>query len=453
MPLAWIHNLPRDEAEKFASELGVSVQGTLDELQKRLKEKWRALKVCLPPQITDKFAASTDVAGPSAIKIQAGDVRAQSCYAQSKLRGNVVSELVTSISILTDTEPERVFRFLVRAKQVYDLKLVTDGEFLALLVARTAGKLMNIISGHLRLSSDWALVCSDILSQFLPPRVRESFLFKYVLDRFQGHREDLAQFITSVVNAAGILEYHVSESALVRRIVQNIHPSVRPWLTFESEPRSVEELYALTSHIAEARAVDQRRESLECCVPGGKVSRDERDRCPISMVMTESPRPRSREIRCYKCTRVGHIAKNCLSSNVPVVRRQGNGGRRSEVKDPLELRAPESERSAQRILPVKDGGHIPWVMLTIKNYCMPAILDSGSSFSFVRQDVFQQIQSLGLPCVIKEANHKINTASGHSRVIKEAVSLQLKIHSFSWKYDFLVFDNSPMPCILGLDFL
>ncbi|PNF39908.1 hypothetical protein B7P43_G18182, partial [Cryptotermes secundus] len=246
--------------------------------------------------------------------------------AQSKLRGNVLSELVRSIPILTDTEPERVFRFLVRAKQVYDLKLVTDREFLAMLVARTAGRLMNIISGHLRLSSDWALVCSDIVSEFLPPRIREIFLFKYVLDRFQGHREDLAQFITSVVNAAGILEYHVSESALVCRIVQNMHPSVRPWLTFESEPRSVEELYALASRVAEARAVDQRRESAECRVPGEKVSRDERDRCPISMVTTESSRPRSREVRYYKCTLVGHIAKNCLSSNAPIVRRQGNMG-------------------------------------------------------------------------------------------------------------------------------
>jgi hypothetical protein len=38
-------------------------------------------------------------------------------------------------------------------------------------------------------------------------------------------------------------------------------------------------------------------------------------------------------------------------------------------------------------------------------------------------------------------------------VIKEAVLLQIKLHSFSWKYDFLVFGDSPVPCILGADFL
>ncbi|PNF34291.1 hypothetical protein B7P43_G16460 [Cryptotermes secundus] len=141
MPLAWIHNLPREYAEKFASELGVSVQGTLDYLPKKLKDKWRALEACLPPHITDKFAASTDVAGTSMVKIQRGVVHAQVSYAQ------------------------------------------------------------------------------NILSVFLPPRIRESPLSKYALDLFKSHTEDLAQFIMSVLSAAGILEYQVSESALVRLIV------------------------------------------------------------------------------------------------------------------------------------------------------------------------------------------------------------------------------------------
>jgi hypothetical protein len=93
------------------------------------------------------------------------------------------------------------------------------------------------------------------------------------------------------------------------------------------------------------------------------------------------------------------------------------------------------------------------VTLTIKGYCLPAILDSGSSYSFIRREVFQQIKSLGLPCSVKTANHTIHMAAGHSCVITEAVSLQIKLHSFSWKYDFLVLGDSPVPCTLGADFL
>jgi hypothetical protein len=51
MPLAWIYNLPREDAEKLAIAFGVSVQGTLDELRKKLK-KLRAVEKYLLPQST-----------------------------------------------------------------------------------------------------------------------------------------------------------------------------------------------------------------------------------------------------------------------------------------------------------------------------------------------------------------------------------------------------------------
>jgi hypothetical protein len=43
MPMDWIHNISKEEAEKLAMELSVPVQGTLDELRKKLKEKYKAL--------------------------------------------------------------------------------------------------------------------------------------------------------------------------------------------------------------------------------------------------------------------------------------------------------------------------------------------------------------------------------------------------------------------------
>jgi hypothetical protein len=63
MPLAWIHNLPTEEGEMMAAELGVSIQGTLDELRKRLKEKWRAVEHFLPPRGAEASEAGMGVAG------------------------------------------------------------------------------------------------------------------------------------------------------------------------------------------------------------------------------------------------------------------------------------------------------------------------------------------------------------------------------------------------------
>ena len=237
----------------------------------------------------------------------------------------MISDLVKNIPMLNSVDPEQVFLFLVRAREVYDLKLVSDEVFLALLVARTSGRIMAVISRHLQTFSGWGMVCSDILATFLPSRIRETFLSRYILCRFQGHDEDLFHFITSVVTAASILDYGVSELELARRIIQNMHPSVRSWLTFESEPKSIEELYGLASRVAEARAVEQCRSGPERAVLGRNVSRDEQGIRPISMLTRVGSRSPKGEIRCFRCTKLGHVARDCRSSHAPVVRRQGNG--------------------------------------------------------------------------------------------------------------------------------
>jgi hypothetical protein len=122
------------------------------------------------------------------------------------------------------------------------------------------------------------------------------------------------------------------------------------------------------------------------------------------------------------------------------------------VRDFVEVRAPESEHPRCRTCPVRVAGFSPWVMLTIGD-CLPAILDSGSSFSFVRRDVFKQIQSLGLPSRVETTNRPLHVASGQSCVIKDAVSLQIQLLSFSWRYTFLVLEESSVLSILGADFL
>jgi hypothetical protein len=40
------------------------------------------------------------------------------------------------------------------------------------------------------------------------------------------------------------------------------------------------------------------------------------------------------------------------------------------------------------------GNGIPWVLLSIKDFCLPAMLDSGPSVPFVIQDVLEKIKEL-----------------------------------------------------------
>jgi hypothetical protein len=106
--------------------------------------------------------------------------------------------MVKNLPVLVNTEPGYVFTFHVRAQEIFDLNLLADIDFLALLVAKTTGRLMQIIADHMRVSSTWCSVCNEILATFFPPRIREEFLAKHVLDRFQSATEDLVQFNKSV---------------------------------------------------------------------------------------------------------------------------------------------------------------------------------------------------------------------------------------------------------------
>jgi hypothetical protein len=142
--------LPREEAEKLAVEFGVPVDGTLDDLRKRLKEKWRAVEH-LPPQGVGASEEGMGVAGSSAGS--AGGVHTQVNYLQAKLRGNVTTDMVKNLPLLVDNEPGNVFAFLVKAQEMFDLNLVLDVDFLALLVAKTTGRLAQIVANHMRASS------------------------------------------------------------------------------------------------------------------------------------------------------------------------------------------------------------------------------------------------------------------------------------------------------------
>jgi hypothetical protein len=100
------------------------------------------------------------------MKVEGGDVHDHGSYFQMKLKGIVVTGLVKNIPVLSNTEPEAVFGFLARASEIHRLNLVSDEEFLALLVARTTGRITQIFGVHLSATFNLDSVCTEILSIF-----------------------------------------------------------------------------------------------------------------------------------------------------------------------------------------------------------------------------------------------------------------------------------------------
>jgi hypothetical protein len=178
-----------------------------------MMDHWTIMEPYLP---SANIAKCTQIANP----VQSGiDSLGGQASSLSKVKLKLASELITAIPLLASTDSEQVLQFLIRATQVVEMKLLTDSEFMALLMSRTSGRVMQILGAHIGTGNDWGMGRSEIISNFLPAQVKEQFLTSHVLERFQASGKNLTNYVMSVVAAAKTLEYEGPEQQLVRRMV------------------------------------------------------------------------------------------------------------------------------------------------------------------------------------------------------------------------------------------
>jgi hypothetical protein len=301
------------QLEELASQLGLKTDGTLDDLRRRVKEIWPASEPFLP---SPSSAAESTFVTKSEYQIT-GPLGRDSSYL-SKMKIKLVEDSIKNIPVLADTDPENSLKFLIRVKGVYALNLITDVEFLPLLVSRTSGRITQILGAHVFSNQTWGIVRSEIINTFLPPLVKKRFLASYVLNRFQHPSEDLNCYIMAVVATAGILGFEGPESRLVQRMVQNLHPQVKGHLLFATKPESVQDLFSLATAVAEAVAVDEQRKSLTAATQRGEAFRS----VARSMVVAgSSVAMADRRGKCWGYGAWGHLQRSC-----PAVRTSLNSG-------------------------------------------------------------------------------------------------------------------------------
>jgi hypothetical protein len=142
MPVTWIHDLSKQHEEELASQLGLTIDGTLDELRKRVKERWTDMEPYLHSQSAAKSSLVTKPVQQNVDPV----VYQGNCL--SKIKIKLATDLISGIPVLSGTDPE-ILKFLIRAKQVFELKLISDPELMTVLIKRTSGRITQILSAHL----------------------------------------------------------------------------------------------------------------------------------------------------------------------------------------------------------------------------------------------------------------------------------------------------------------
>jgi hypothetical protein len=123
MPLAWIHELSKQQLDSSARQLGLPCEGTLDELRKRVREKWTAIETYLPSQPSAKSFQTLNTARSvtNSNNPDTGSV--------NKIRVKLVTDLIANIPILVELTPESTLKFLIHVNNIIELKLISTTEF------------------------------------------------------------------------------------------------------------------------------------------------------------------------------------------------------------------------------------------------------------------------------------------------------------------------------------
>jgi hypothetical protein len=232
----------------LASQLGLSTDGTLDDLRKRVKEKWSTVEPYLPSQSAAKsFLLRTLVQQNMDPSMHQGN-----CL--SKIKIKLLTDLISGIPVLSGTDPEEILKFLIRAKGVFDLKLISESEFMVLLISRTVGRITQILGAHLGSAQRWAMVQSEIISTFLSPRVKEGFL----AFNLRGRSKHLCYVSSGGCRDFGLHWLGISTSG---------PHGAKP--TSEGKPEFVRDLFSLATTVAEAVAVEEQRKRVSAAVKPG----------------------------------------------------------------------------------------------------------------------------------------------------------------------------------------
>jgi hypothetical protein len=137
MTVGWIDDMPKQQLQEQASQLGLPVNGNLNDLRIRVKEMWIAIKGHFSSHLTNR----TDF--PSVQTPAAHDGSPS-----RKMKLKLVTEMIKNVPVLEDADPQRVLTFLIRVKEAHNLHLVTSCEFISLLLSRTSGRTHNSDHGH-----------------------------------------------------------------------------------------------------------------------------------------------------------------------------------------------------------------------------------------------------------------------------------------------------------------
>lgn len=221
---------------------------------------------------------------------------------------NPVHKMLESLHVtdgLTVSELIEFLRALVRLRLMAPAFRISTAQILQILYGFAKGPLASKILAAIHSGDTLDAFHEHLLAFFILPRTMLPLLN---VDYYRRQRKDepLAVYVADIKEIAAVFRQDIDQSAVVRNILDGLHPYQRSCLVFSDKPHSYADLdnMCVYAHNVESKGYNVGNE-LPTQPVASNSARSVRSGNPVS---------RAAPVVCFRCKKAGHTRRDCRTN-------------------------------------------------------------------------------------------------------------------------------------------
>lgn len=219
----------------------------------------------------------------------------------TKTDRTVIMELIRNLTICSGSHEVELIQFLRQLGTIFTLARQCDRETIRLILPKTSAFLFNIWLTGINNNSSWSQLHKSILDTFFPSTQKHRVITSYIY-RLQSPTENLIDYIQNITETTIALQISFPESELVEIILSNVAPNNRKHFVMVTRPTNLMELRQLATRVNFSILSENNYNACFYQAPTQTFPQT---------LHNYRGSPNRQETQCFKCRRVGHLARNC----------------------------------------------------------------------------------------------------------------------------------------------
>lgn len=212
---------------------------------------------------------------------------------------NPVERYVKNLRVYDGLNVMQLLEFLKILLKIKAETQLNDKDILEIVVGHCTGPLLSKLIEYKQIGLSVNQVHVRLVGNFVPFTHLERLKFE-MLHRPQRHNESLSSYILEIRENVKLLCCDIVEKDVVEMIKVGINPETRNKLVFVGNPTTFGELEEICIRIQNISYSDYMRRSSRA-YEGSR----------LQVAKTHQVQVSARNVTCYNCRKVGHMAKDC----------------------------------------------------------------------------------------------------------------------------------------------